>query len=517
MKVYLYVCVGLGSLLVGCDKKAETTPNVDLTRETYDSTQLEQQIDDIETQLAALVASMEASDLAPLIERLDALKVDVQAAEEQHASDIEDLQETADQQGSDIASIADQLDSLDDSVATHATESADAHSALQARMDALEADIELLAEESSTGTVYTDEMAVAAVQNLDPWSDPEAANLTDLWSQTERGTHHLTESRWTMDNRTDPAGVTPRHELVQMFHETPECIDGATFAECNSAGALKIFVNGPRITDHDWSEAGLEAAARRHYHTHASGLYMVSFGQGSSVSDMPYGLIPPSGIHLEPRGAHQAIRIDSTNNSGENIRIDTTLGSTGIAIYESPVASPLCEDMPGECDRSHPLYIRGGRLHLEDIEVERSVGDARGAGPATLHTQSLGIEHMYSWHIDAVLVLDVPVHCTWNTRVTSDSIVKLTPYTTSPDLAVSHTYTIVDVWGPGEAPDACTVAQNIKTDAAGVYGYVFSESMMDEGGFSVAMLGPDPSVGLDPGMWGEADRPSFLFELIEPL
>jgi hypothetical protein len=61
------------------------------------------------------------------------------------------------------------------------------------------------------------------------------------------------------------------------------------------------------------------------------------------------------------------------------------------------------------------------------------------------------------------------------------------------------------------------VAQNIKTDAAGVYGYTFSESMMDEGGFSVAMLGPDPSVGLDPGMWGETDRPSFLFELIEPL
>lgn len=499
MNMYLGLLFGFGGVLFGCDNKAQTPPTVNLTTETYDSTELEQQVEYLESQLAALTASMDGSDLLPIVEQLDALKNDIQEAEEQHTS------------------LQAQIVALDEVVTNNATYATDSHSDLQARIDVLSADITVLMDDPSGGLEYTDEMAVDAIQNRDPWSDPDAANLTDLWSKTERGFHHLTESRWTMDNRTDPAGVMPRHELIQMFHETPECIDGATFAECNSSGALKMYVNGPRITDHDWSEAGLQAAARKFYHTHASGMYIVSFGQGSSVSDMSYGLIPPSGIHLEPRGAHQALRIDSTQNSGENIRIDTTIGSTGIAIYESPLTSPLCEEMPGECELSYPLYIRGGRLHLEDIEVERSVVDARGAGPATLHTETMGIEHIYSWHIDTGFTLDVPVHCAWNSRATSDTIVKLTAYGTSPDLAVSHTYTIVDVWGPGEAPDACRVAQNIKTDAAGVYGYTFSDSVMEEGGFSVAMLGPDSSYALDPGMWRETDRPSFLFELIEPL
>jgi hypothetical protein len=499
MNMYLGLLFGFGGVLFGCDNKAQTPPTLNLTTETYDSTELEQQVEDLESQLSALTASMDGSDLLPIVEQLDALKNDIQEAEEQHTS------------------LQAQIVALDEVVTNNATYATDSHSDLQARIDVLSAEITLLMDEPSGGLEYTDEMAVDAIQNRDPWSDPDRANLTDLWSKTERGFHHLTESRWTMDNRTDPAGVMPRHELIQMFHETPECIDGATFAECNSSGALKMYVNGPRITDHDWSEEGLYTAARKFHHTHASGLYIVSFGQGSSVSDMPYGLIPPSGIHLEPRGDHQALRIDSTQNSGENIRIDTTLGSTGIAIYESPIASPLCDEMPGDCEKSHPLYIRGGRLHLEDIEVERSVVDARGAGPATLHTETMGIEHMYSWHIGTEFDLDVPVHCTWNSRTTSDSIVKLTAYGTSPDLGVSHTYTILDVWGPGEAPDACRVTQNIKTDAAGVYGYTFSDSLMEEGGFSVVMLGPDSGSALDPGMWRETDRPSFLFELIEPL
>jgi hypothetical protein len=517
MNVYLGLLFGFAVIFFGCDNKAQTPPNVNLTTETYDATQLAQQVDDLESQLAALAASMGGTDLSFLVEQLDALKNDIQQLEVQQISDDDDRRVAAEEQASAIAGLQAQVDTLDADVTNNATDATDVHSDLQARIDALDVDIELLMSAPGGGSEYTDEMAVAAIQNPDPWADPDAANLTDLWSKTERGFHHLTESRWTMDNRTDPAGVTPRHELVQMFHETPECIDGATFADCNSTAALKMYVNGPRITDHDWSEEGLATAARKFYHTHASGLYIVSFGQGSSVSDMPYGLIPPSGIHLEPRGDHQALRIDSSQNSGENVRIDTSLGSTGIAIYESPLASPLCEEMPGDCEMSHPLYIRGGRLHLEDIEVERSVVDARGAGPATLHTETMGIEHMYSWHIDAVLDLGVPVHCTWSTRTTSDTIVKLTPYETSPDLAVSHTYTIVDVWGPGEAPEACRVGQNIKTDSAGVYGYTFSDSLVEEGGFSVAMLGPDPSSGLDPGMWGETDRPSFLFELIEPL
>ena len=431
------------------------------------------------------------------------LKLELQGSTETQSAELEDLQG--------------QIDELSDTVEADAAASADERGELLARVEGLEAEVAALLDAVASGPVYTDEMAVAAVQNLDPFADPDAANLTDIWSRTERGFHHLTESRWTMDNRTDPAGVTPRHELVQMFHETPECVEGSTFADCNSAGAIKIYLNGPRITDHDWSEAGLRAAASRAYHTHASGMYLVSFGTGSTVSDMEYGLIPPSGLHLEPHGAHQALRIDSTNNSGENVRIDTTLGSKGIAIYESPLASPMCDELGDDCEQSHPLYIRGGRLHLEDIEVARSAVDARGTGPGTLHTESIGIEHFYSWHLSADLALGVPVHCTWNSRVGPDTIVKLTPYSTSPDLAQTHTYTIVEVWGPGEAPDACRVAQNIKTDAAGVYGYSFSESLMEEGGFAVAMLGPDPSSVLDPGLWREPSRPSFLFELIEPL
>jgi len=496
----------LGSLVVGCDNNGQTPPSVNVTTEAYDATPLQQQIDDVESQLSTLEASMDGADWALLMAQLEALKSDLEGTVDTQEDQIEELAETEER-----------LDTLESDVATIATEVSDSHTEIQARINAIEAEIELLFEGVDGSPTYTDEMAVNAVQNRDPWTDPDAANLTDLWSKTERGSHHLTESRWTMDNRTDPAGATPRHELIQMFHETPECIDGATFAECNSTAALKMYVNGPRVTDHDWSEGGLTDAARKFYHTHASGMYVVSFGQGSSVSDMAYGLIPPSGIHLEPHGAHQALRIDSTQNSGENIRIDTTIGSTGIAIYESPLTSPLCEEMPGDCELSHPLYIRGGRLHLEDIEVERSVVDARGSGPATLHGETMGIEHMYSWHIGSGYALDVPVHCTWNRRATSDTIVKLTPYGTSPDLAVSHTYTIVDVWGPGEAPEACRETQNIKTDAAGVYGYTFPSSMIEEGGFSVAMLGPDSFDALDPGMWQEAERPSFLFELIEPL
>ncbi|MDP6933848.1 MAG: hypothetical protein QGG40_13070, partial [Myxococcota bacterium] len=63
------------------------------------------------------------------------------------------------------------------------------------------------------------------------------------------------------------------------------------------------------------------------------------------------------------------------------------------------------------------------------------------------------------------------------------------------------------------APTACTDGQSIKTDAAGVYGYAFDATTMAEGGFSVAILGPDGDP-LSPGDWQEADRPSFLYEVI---
>ena len=365
-----------------------------------------------------------------------------------------------------------------------------------------------------SGAAYTDDDAVAAVQNPDPWSDPERANLQHLWSQGPYGYQWLKDSRWTMDNRSDPPGEQPRHELAQMFHETPECVDGSTFADCDTTGALKIYVNGPRITDNDWSEAGFAAAAVRPYNTHASGLYLVSFGVPSFVSDFAYGLIAPSGIHLEPHGAHQALRIDGTGNSGDNIRIETMLGATGIAIYEGGSPGLYCEALGRDCSRSVPLYIRGGTLHLEDLTIERTHQDARNAGIVSVGLSSLGIEPFYSWHVDSDTGL--PVHCAWNTTVTDASIVRVFAHSTSPDLLVAHSYAVVDTWEPGAAPAACTGAQNIKTNASGVYGYSFDASTVALGGFSVAILGPD-STPLDPGAWDELDRPAFSYDVVDAL
>ena len=62
------------------------------------------------------------------------------------------------------------------------------------------------------------------------------------------------------------------------------------------------------------------------------------------------------------------------------------------------------------------------------------------------------------------------------------------------------------------APESCTGGQSIKTNAAGVYGYSFPTTLLSSGGFSVAILG---ETVLDPGSWDEADRPSFLVEVLE--
>ena len=56
----------------------------------------------------------------------------------------------------------------------------------------------------------------------------------------------------------------------------------------------------------------------------------------------------------------------------------------------------------------------------------------------------------------------------------------------------------------------------MKTNVAGVYGYNFSANYITEGGFSVAILGAD-GAPLDPGAWNESDRPSFLFEIFDPI
>ena len=49
-----------------------------------------------------------------------------------------------------------------------------------------------------------------------------------------------------------------------------------------------------------------------------------------------------------------------------------------------------------------------------------------------------------------------------------------------------------------------------------MYGYSFPASVTGEGGFSVAILGAG-TAPLFPGDWQEADRPSFLFEIVDPL
>ncbi|MBM4390233.1 MAG: hypothetical protein FJ090_03855 [Deltaproteobacteria bacterium] len=405
---------------------------------------------------------------------------------------------------SDLAALEARINELQEQLDQATAANEEALAALQAQLD----------DGGTTVDTYTDEDAIAAVQNSDPWNQPDQANLQYLWSSTDYGYQWLENSRWTMDNRSNPAGEAPRHELVQMFHETTACTESSTFADCNSTAALKFYVNGPSTEDNDWSVAGYEKQAVKHHNTHASGIYLVSFGQGSTVTDYASALIPPSGIHLEPWGAHQAIRVDGSQNSGDNVRIDTTPGSTGIAVYQSESAASTCSVVRTDCETSYPLYLRGGTLHLEDLSVERSADDGRGAGPENVYTESVGIEHFYSWHTDEVTGL--PVHCTWNTRLTDDSFVRVQAYTTSDQLLVAHSYAVVDVWGPGNAPPSCTGTQLIKTDAAGVYGYGYAASTMANGGFSVAILGPD-SMPLYPGDWGEADRPSFLYEVIEPL
>lgn len=410
--------------------------------------------------------------------------------------------------GADIEALEARIATLESALGSTQAALADA----QADVASVEADVAGIRD--SVPEAYTDEDAVAAVQNDDPAGDPDRANLAYLWSQGDYGYQWLEHSRWTMDNRSNPAGEQPRHELVQAFHETPQCTESSAFADCNSTAAMKYYVNGPSVEDNDWSADGYAKQAMKNYHTHASGIYMVSFGQASTVTDVAGTLIAPSGIHLEPWGAHQAVRIDGSQNSGENVRIDTTLGSTGIAIYESPLAATTCSIVRTDCEESWPLYLRGGTVHLEDVAFERSVTDGRGTGVESVHTESLGIEHFYAWHDDATSGL--PVHCTWNNRVTDSSVIRLHPYTTSPELRVAHSYALARVWAPGNAPAECLGTQLIKTDAAGVYGYVYSGSTIGNAGFSVAILGPS-STPLNPGEWGELDRPSFLYEVLEPL
>ncbi|HJN77790.1 MAG TPA: hypothetical protein QGF58_27980 [Myxococcota bacterium] len=381
--------------------------------------------------------------------------------------------------------------------------------ALQVELEDLREEVAALQEE--LGSVegherYEDAEAVAAVQNEDPWANDEP-NIQSLWSSTDNGYWWFNDSEWVGDNRNDPPGEFPATELIELYHETTECEEGFAFADCNATGGIKMYVNGPRITDNDWSADGLRNAAIRRYHTHTSGMYLVSFGQLSTVTD--YGqLIAPSGIHLEPHGSHQAIRIDGSANAGDNIRIDLSKGATGLAIYTGDEAS-YCEDLGRDCSTSYPLYLRGGVLHLEDLRVETSVDEHQGVGAFTLASESLGVRRLMTW--SWVEEESVYAHCVFNDNVGEDSLVFVAPYGLA---AMPLDVVLVDVWGPGDAPTACTETQMVTT-SAGTYGYGSWASVdTAHGGFRVALV--DSTGSMTPSALGE-DYAVFAYQIVEPL
>ena len=121
----------------------------DSTTAEADVRALRQQLTTLEQTVSALEPSSESSDWQDAI---DALEQELDGALDEHGASIDDL-------ASELEALALAVDDLD------------------ARL------IEFM-ESGGAGSGYTDEMAVQAVQNLDPWSDPAAANLTDLWSQS---------------------------------------------------------------------------------------------------------------------------------------------------------------------------------------------------------------------------------------------------------------------------------------------------------------------------------------------
>ncbi|MFE8602347.1 hypothetical protein [Archangium violaceum] len=132
-----------------------------------------------------------------------------------------------------------------------------------------------------------------------------------------------------------------------------------------------------------------------------------------------------------------------------------------------------------------------------------------------LATKSIGIEGFTNWHVDASD--PIPRHCVYHDGVIADSIIRVTAYKRATNLQVAHSYAIKDVWGPGGISAGCASSQLVKTDAAGVYGYGPPPSALAaSGGFSVYILGPT-GTPLDPGQCSQADRPQFLYEVIQPL
>ena len=170
-------------------------------------------------------------------ETVEAADVDLTGVE----SDLNDIETNVSGVASDVTDVE-----------TTVTDLSAAITALQEEIAALEETVTVLQKEidgleGGSADGYTDADALAAVQNDDPWTDPDWAVVENLWSVTDYGYHWLDSSRWTMDNRSDPPGADPRHELIQFFHETPECTDKSTFSDCNSTSAIKIYANGPDL------------------------------------------------------------------------------------------------------------------------------------------------------------------------------------------------------------------------------------------------------------------------------
>ncbi len=344
---------------------------------------------------------------------------------------------------------------------------------------------------------------------------PRAGVATAVQGASGFGFWRLRDNKLYMDNRAKPKGSGQAQQLLELYHETKACDPAHPFEFCNSAPAMRLFLNGPEQNT-SFETPGLVEAAKGYYNTHASAMFVQSFGRGSTVSDMGQ-VIPPSGIHMEPYGQHQAIRVDGSYNLGVQMRLEPAKSSTGLAIYGAPTLAPqtqlVCTALGLSCDGPTTLaHFRDGLIINEDTFERRSMSNQASMAYGGV-SKSFGSEMFTHWHTTADS--SVPRHCVWHTKVEATSIIRVSAYERG-ELEAAHSYAVETVWGPGEAPQDCTKSQNIKTDAGGVYGGgAVPESMTALGGFSVAILGPDGS--LDPGAWSQNDRPVFLYEVLGAL
>lgn len=330
--------------------------------------------------------------------------------------------------------------------------------------------------------------------------------------------------RLYFDNRKTPSSTSsskPYQNALEIYNETKECDPTKSFADCDSTSGIKIFLNAPnpQVANARSSDPAI-AAALRPNNTHASGIYITSYGREATVTpdpkSSPITLIAQSGIHLEPHGSHQGLRIDGTNNSGTDLRIDLSQGSTGIAVYGSPdTKGTYCDYLKLNCERTVAMRLTNGIMELQNIQIARSI-TRQDTMSYALANQALGVEVFTHWHTTGSNDM-TPIHCVYNSTVTADSIIKLNAYKRASSMKGAHSYAVKDVWGPKQIPSDCKGPQLIKTDSAGTYSNgAPSDDLTLTGGFSVYILGSS-AAPLDPGAWSQQDRPSFIYEIIQPL